>query len=118
MEQQMMSNEEKTWGMACHLAALAGFLTGGLGSIIGPLVVWLIKKDQFPFVNDQGKESLNFQISILIYLIISAILMIIGIGIVLVIIVAIFDLVEVILASIKANEGVAYRYPLTIRFIK
>lgn len=106
------------WAMLCHLAALAGYLTGGLGSVIGPLVVWLIKKDEFPLVDDQGKESLNFQISILIYAVVSFVLTFVVIGLPLLIAVAVFDLVEIILASVKANEGVAYRYPLSIRFIK
>ena len=103
--------------MLCHLLALAGYIGIPLGNIIGPLVMWLIKKDQYPFVNDQGKESLNFQISLTIYGVVSALLMMVGIGFVLLAALWVFGLVMVILAAIKANEGVAYRYPLTIRFI-
>lgn len=109
------SREERTWAMVCHLITLTGFFIP-LGNIIGPLVIWLIKKEQYPLVDDQGREALNFQISILIYLIASLILLFVLIGIVLLPIVLIFDLVMTIVAMIKANDGVAYRYPLTIRF--
>ncbi|MHB0999449.1 MAG: DUF4870 domain-containing protein [Armatimonadota bacterium] len=111
-------NDERTWGMACHLSSFAGLVIPYFGNVIGPLVVWLIKKDEFPFVNDQGKESLNFQISITIYLAIATVLTFILIGIPLLIAIAIFDIVEVILASVKASDGIPYRYPMTIRFIK
>jgi len=109
--------QSNLYGMLCHLLALAGYIGIPLGNIIGPLVMWLIKKDQYPFVNDQGKESLNFQISLTIYGVVSALLMMVGIGFVLLAALWVFGLVMVILAAIKANEGVAYRYPLTIRFI-
>lgn len=112
-----LTKEEKTFGMLCHLLAFAGFFIP-LGTILGPLVMWLIKKDQSAFVNDQGKEAINFQISILIYLIVSLILIFVLIGILLLIAVGIFWLVMVIIASIRANEGMTYRYPLTIRFLK
>jgi len=111
------SKDANTWGMLCHLIAFAGFVIP-FGNIIGPLVIWLIKKDQYEFVDDQGKESLNFQISMTIYFIISAILTVILIGIVLLIALAIFDIVVLIIATIKANGGEKYRYPLTIRLIK
>ena len=120
-----LTQEEKTFGMLCHLLSFAGFFIP-FGSIIGPLVIWLIKKDQSPFVNDQGKESLNFQISLVIYGIIgsvvSLILMLVLIGFVLIIVVgialAIFWIVMTIIASMRANEGQVYRYPLTIRLLK
>jgi uncharacterized Tic20 family protein len=110
------NKDERMWGMFCHLFALGGFIVP-LGNIIGPLVAWLIKKDEYPFVDDQGKESLNFQISIIIYLIISGILSLLIIGFLLMAAVGIFSLVMVIIASIKANDGEAFRYPLCIRFI-
>ena len=103
--------------MLCHLAALAGFLMP-FGSIVGPLIIWLIKKDEFPFVDEQGKESLNFQISVAIYGIVSAILIIVFIGIILLVALIIADVVLVVVASIKTNKGESYRYPLTIRLIK
>ena len=113
-----LGQQERTMGMLCHLLALAGYIGIPLGNIIGPLVIWLIKKDQIPFANDQGKESLNFQISVTIYAIVSSILIAVVIGMVLLVAVWVFGLVMVIIASLQANQGIAYRYPLTIRFIK
>ncbi len=109
--------DERLWAMFCHLGGLGKYAFPPFGNVIVPLVVWLIKKDVYPLVNDQGKESLNFQLSILIYTAVSAILVFAGVGIVLVPAVLIFDVVMIVVAAIKANEGVAYRYPLTIRFI-
>jgi len=109
--------EERTWAMVCHLAALAGYIIPVAGNIVGPLIIWLMKKEQFALVNDQGRESLNFQISITIYAIIAGLLAFVGIGLVLLPVVGIFALVMIIMAAIKANEGVAYRYPLNMRFI-
>lgn len=114
---ETVDKEARTYGMLCHLAALIGYVIP-LGTIIGPLVVWLLKKESSEFVNDQGKEALNFQISCMIYIIVSAILCLILIGVVLLIAIGIFHLIMVIVASVKANDGVRYRYPLTIRFIK
>jgi len=114
---QATAKEERTWAMLCHLTALGKYILP-LGNILGPLIIWLIKKDQSWFVDDQGKESLNFQISMTIYLIIAGLSIFVLIGIVLLPMVALADLVLIIVAAIKANEGVAYRYPLTIRFIK
>ena len=108
---------EKTWALFCHLLAFAGFFVP-LGNIIGPLVIWLIKKDAMPVVNDQGKESLNFQISVTIYGIVSAILARILIGYLLLLALVVFAIVFVIIATVKASKGHAYRYPLTIRFLK
>jgi uncharacterized Tic20 family protein len=112
-----MEKEARTWGMLCHLSALAGFLIP-FGNIIAPLVIWLIKKDEHPFVDEQGKESLNFQISVAIYAFISGILVLVLVGILLLIIIAIASLILVIIATVKANDGISFRYPLTIRFIK
>ncbi len=113
-----MTQEERTWGMLCHLSALAMFLLPSLGNIIGPLIIWLIKKDQYPFVDSQGKEALNFNISITIYLFVAGILSIILIGIPLLFAIGIFWIVEVIMATVRSNEGQPFKYPLTIQFIK
>jgi len=116
-QEAVLSKDAKTFGMLCHLIAFAGLIIP-LGNIIGPLVIWLLKKDEFEFVDDQGKESLNFQISVVIYAIISAILMLLIIGIFLLVALGIFAAVMMIIATIRANEGQRYRYPLTIRFLK
>ena len=117
MSNDTISKDERTWGMLCHLIAFSGVVVP-LGSIIGPLVIWLIKKDEMPFVDDQGKESLNFQITVFIGFVLSFILMFVFIGFFLMIALAIFDLVMVIIAAMQANEGVRYRYPFSLRFIK
>lgn len=112
-----VSKDAKTFGMLCHLAALAGFIIP-LGSVLGPLIIWLIKKNEMPFVDDQGKESLNFQITVTIALLVCVPLMFIGIGLLLLPIIGIAALVFVIIAAMKANEGIAYRYPWALRLIK
>ncbi len=84
---------------------------------MGPLLVWLIKKDQSPFVADQAKEALNFQIAVTIALLISAVSIFVCIGVILVPVVFIGSIVFSIIAALEANKGVYYRYPYTVRFI-
>lgn len=110
--------DARTWGMIAHLASLAGFTGIPFANIIGPLIVWMVKKEEMPFVDDQGKEALNFQITMTIALVVSAGLMCLFIGFILFPIVAILDLVFTIIAALKANEGVRYRYPWTLRLVK
>jgi len=110
------SAEERQWAMFAHLSALVGVIIP-LGSIIGPLVIWLIKKDTMPFVNDQGKEALNFNITVAIAAVVGWILCFILIGFLLLAVLAIGWLVFVIMATIKANEGTTYRYPFTLRLV-
>jgi hypothetical protein len=112
-----VNRDENMWAMLCHAAALVGFIIP-LGNVIGPLIIWMMKKDQFPLVDDQGKEAVNFQISMTIYYLIAAVLILILIGIALLIVLGIFSLVMTIIAMIKANSGERYRYPLAIRLIK
>ena len=115
-----ISKDARMWAMFCHLAGLAGFVIPVIVSgIIAPLIIWQVKKDDHPFIDENGKEALNFQISIGIYEFVSALLIFVFcIGAVLLPAVAIFDLVLLIIAAVKANNGQSYRYPLTIRFIK
>ena len=109
--------DEKTWAMLCHAVSFAGIIIP-LGNIVGPLVIWLMKKDTMPLVDDQGKESLNFQITMMFAVAISFVLMLILIGFVLVFAVGIFDIVMTIIAIVKVSQGERYRYPACIRFIK
>lgn len=113
-----VNKDARMWAMFCHLAALAGLVVPVVGCIIGPLIVWQIKKEEFPFVDEQGKEAVNFQISVLIYGIVAGLLCFACVGIILLPAVVIFDLVFMLIAAVKANNGEHYRYPLTIRFIK
>lgn len=109
--------EAQTWGMLCHLVALVGFIGVPFGHLLGPLAIWLIKKNEYPFVDEQGKESLNFQISMTIYGLVAAMLVFVLIGFPLLIGLGIADLVLVIIAAVKASNGESFRYPCTIRFI-
>lgn len=102
--------------MLTHLSAFAGLFIP-FGNILGPFVVWIIKKDQMPEVDAHGKESMNFQISTTIYAVVFGILSFVLIGLPFLIGLAIFWLVMVIMTSVKANEGLLYKYPLTIRFL-
>jgi len=109
--------DARLWGMLCHLAGLAGFAFP-IGNMILPLIFWQIKKDEFPFVNDNGKEAVNFQISMTLYGLISIPLFFVCVGPFLLAAVCIVDVVLLIIAAVKANNGQTYRYPLTIRLIK
>ena len=118
------SAEERQWGMFAHLAALLGLIIP-FGNVIGPLVVWLIKKDTMPFVADQGKEALNFQITAAIVciplMIVAFVLSFIAIGVLLFPVIGLIGIAVLVLAvigGIKANEGTAYRYPFAFRLIK
>ena len=110
--------QEYTWGMLCHLTALCMFIGIPFGHILGPLVIWLIKKDEDPFVDSQGKESLNFQISMTIYGIVAGFLCLIFIGFILLAALAVAEIILVIMASVKTSNGESYQYPFTIRFLK
>lgn len=103
--------------MFSHLSAFSGFLIP-FGNIIGPLVMFLLKKDEYPFGGSQAREALNFNISCLIYAVISLVLSLILIGFVMLIALGIFWIVSTIIATIRANEGLSYQYPLTIRLVR
>src|SRR6478672_3960083 len=112
------SSNVRTWCVLCHATALAGFFVPWAGHILGPLIVWLAKRGDSPEIDEHGKESLNFQISMLIYNVIAGVLCLVLIGFVILGILHILNLVLVIVASIQASEGKFYRYPITIRLIK
>lgn len=117
MEKIVTDPDEKQWGMFTHLSALVGLIGIPFGSIVGPLIIYLIKKDEYEFVAEQGKNVLNFQITWSIIFIISAILIIVGIGIVMLIGFGIAWLVLVIVGTVAANKGESYQYPLTYKFL-
>jgi uncharacterized Tic20 family protein len=115
--ESVSSSEERTWAMVTHLSALAGYAIP-FGHVFGPLLVWILKKETLPAVEEHGKEALNFQISCTIYAAVAFVLVFVAIGLALLLAVAIFDLVFIIIAAVKAYNGESYRYPLSIRFIK
>jgi uncharacterized protein len=112
-----INSEEQTFSMLCHLSALAGYVIP-FGNIIGPLIIWLIKREQYPEVDRQGKDSLNFQISMALWVIVSAILILLVIGIFALIALGILNLILIIVASVKSNNGERFKYPLSIEFIR
>jgi uncharacterized Tic20 family protein len=112
----MTKQEARTWGMFCHLGAFAGYIIP-FGNIFAPLVIWLVKRDESPLVAEQGKESINFQLTMTLYAIIAGILVIVLIGFLLLFALMVFDVIMVIVATVRVNAGEKYRYPLNIRFI-
>jgi len=113
-----VSAEGRKWATICHLSALVGLLGNGIGFLLGPLIVWLWKRDTDPYIEEQGREAVNFQITMFIAALISGVLSIIVIGFFLLGIVALLMIIFPIMAGIKADKGEHYRYPLTIRFLK
>jgi uncharacterized protein len=112
-----LTREERNLAMLSHLLALTGYVGVPLGNIVAPLIIYLMKKDELPFVAEQSRESLNFQISMSIYALISGVLTLILIGFLLLAAVWVAGVVLTIIASVKVANGEAYRYPLTIRLI-
>jgi uncharacterized Tic20 family protein len=104
--------------MFCHLGGLVGNVLMGFGHVVVPLVLWLIKREQMPFVNQEGREAVNFQLSITLYALISGVASFFCIGFFMLLAVGIFDLIVVVLACIESSKGNAYKYPLCIRFIQ
>lgn len=116
---ELAPQDQRTMGMLCHLLALCALVGVPLGNLLGPLIIWLVKKDTMPFVDDQGKESLNFQISVaIISILLSPLICLAGIGLLLIIPLVIASLVFSVIGAIKANQGIYYRYPFAIRLIK
>lgn len=106
------------WGSACHFASLMGMLGIPFGHIIGPLVVWLVKRKEHPYIELQGKAALNFQISMTVYGIAASLFFFLLIGFVFLIFFVVIDLMLAVIAAMKALNGESFRYPLSIRFIK
>ena len=110
-----LSSEVRNWALGAHLSA---FLGAWLAlAFLGPLVVWLVKRDEHPFIAMHAKEALNFNISVLLYAFVGFILVFVLIGIPILIGIGIAWLVLTIVGAVKASNGEAYRYPLTIRFV-
>ena len=108
--------DNRNFAMFAHLGGLVFFIL--FANIIIPLVIWLLKRDELPLVNHAGRESLNFQLSLMIYFVIGLILTPVVIGFLILPILLVIDLVMVIKAAIAASEGKEFTYPLAIHFIK
>jgi uncharacterized Tic20 family protein len=111
------TKDEKTMAMLCHLLALSGFIVPG-ASIIGPLILWHIKKDTMPFVDEHGKEALNFNITFAIFAVLCFVTFWLFLPMLLLFAGGVAWIVLTIIASLKASEGKGYRYPLTLRLVK
>jgi uncharacterized Tic20 family protein len=116
-ENSVLSETERTWAMLCHLSAFAGFFFP-FGGIIGPLICWLSRRDESSWVNINGKSSLNFELSMLLYMVLAVPLCFIIIGIPIIIFLATLKIVCIIIASIKASKGELFRYPIVIPFVQ
>jgi uncharacterized protein len=111
------SEKDNLWGMACHLSALLGYCVP-LGNIVGPLVLWLAKRNESAFIDQQGKEALNFQLTMTIAYAVAIVLIFVVVGIFLLPILGLVNLILIIVASISAYKGESFRYPFCLRFVK
>lgn len=112
-----LKGNENTISMWCHLSSFAGILVP-FGNFLGPLLIWLSKKDEYPLVDDQGRESLNFQITVFLYSLAGIILTFLIIGFLFLVVVMLFAVIQVIKAGIAASNGQRYRYPFCLRIIQ
>ena len=110
--------EARKWAMICHIISLVGLMGNGIGFFLGPLIVWLIKREDHPFIDRQGKEAVNFQLTMILAFLVSAILCLVVIGFLFIFILAVLIIVLPIIAAVKANEGKEFEYPFAIRFIR
>ena len=112
------SDAERNWAVFGHLGGFAFYLLGfALGHILVPLALWLLKREQSAYVDEHGREALNFQISVTLYAIAVGALSFVLVGLLLIPILAGFHIVLMIVASVRASQGEPYRYPLTIRLL-
>ena len=107
----------RTWTVLCHASALLGVFFHFMEHLLGPLIVWLAKRHESAEIDAHGKEALNFQLSMLIYDAVAAVLCVVLIGIPILILLWIMNTIFVIIASLQASDGKLYRYPITIRFL-
>ncbi|MGB9330402.1 MAG: DUF4870 domain-containing protein [Steroidobacteraceae bacterium] len=112
------TENERTWGMLAHLSALTGVVVWLLGCIIGPLVVWLARRDSSAFVAEHAREALNFNITVVLAALVCMALMLVFVGFILGTALFVVWLVFTLIAAIKASEGEHYRYPFSLRLVK
>ena len=112
------TENERTWGMLAHLSALAGLVVPLIGIVIGPLAVWLTRRDESEFVAAHAREALNYNITVLLGAIACMLLMLVFVGFLLGTALFIYWLAMTLIAAIKASEGHTYRYPFSLRLVK
>lgn len=111
-------NEAKTWSMVIHLSLLAGYTAAPVAGWLAPIVIWQVKKNDLPEIDAHGKMVVNWIISSLIYAFVSGLLTMVLIGIPMLIALWAVGIIFPIIGGIKANNGILWKYPLTIEFIK
>jgi uncharacterized Tic20 family protein len=111
-----LTSEERTWAMLCHLSVLLAHFAVGM-TFLGPLICWLMKKDTSAFVDHHGREALNFELNILVYVLVSIPLFFCFVGFFTLPAAITYNVVMVIIAGIKANSGEMFRYPFIFRVI-
>lgn len=116
-EIRVLTEAERNWSMLCHMSAFLGFVFP-FGGIIGPLVCWMSKRDESLWLNENGKSALNFNLSVLLYMVLISPLVLIVVGIPLIGMLVLFRIIFIIIASVKASKGEEFRYPLSIPFIQ
>lgn len=116
-EIKVLSESERNWAMLCHLSAFAMFFFP-FGGVIGPLICWLSRKDESAWVDANGKASMNFQLSIMLYIVLTIPLLFIIVGIPIMMFLVTLRIICIIIASVKSSKGEKFRYPLSIPFIQ
>lgn len=111
-----ISKEQRHWAMLAHLSGLLAFISI-IGGIVAPFILWQLRKRDMNFAADQAREALNFQITVLLIGIVCFVLKIILIGFALMFVLAILDIIFIVIASTRASEGIAYRYPFNLRLV-
>jgi len=112
------SNTERNWAVFCHLGGFGLYvLPFAFGHVLVPLVIWLVKRNESTFIDEHGREALNFQVSVTLYGIVAGVLAFVLVGFVLLAALVVFQFVFMVIASVRASQGEPYRYPFTIRLI-
>ena len=116
LSSQPITPDERTWGTMAHVSSIIAMFIGGL-AVLGPLIVWLVKKNESPYVAHHGREALNFQITMFIAALVSAALILCGIGLVLLPLIFVANVILSIIGAMRANEGQLWTYPFSIRLV-
>ena len=112
------SNTERNWAVFCHLGGFGLYLLPfAFGHVLVPLVIWLMKRNESPYIDHHGREALNFQISVTIYGIVAGVLAFVLVGFVLLAALVVFQFVLMVIASVRASQGELYLYPFTLRLV-